>query len=72
MSENYLTVIERRLREMFAQVADGTETVDNAVAFLKDEFLASYKRGRTSVIEGRGKARPSAQRSFKRASVKKS
>ena len=46
MSENYLTVIERRLREMFAQVTDGTETVDNAVAFLKDELLASYKRGR--------------------------
>ena len=68
MSENYLTVIERRLREMFAQVADGTETVDNAVAFLKDELLASYKRGRTSVTEGR-KARPNGHRSFKRASA---
>ena len=54
---------------MFAQVTDGTETVDNAVAFLKDELRASYKRGRTSGIEGRAKVRPNGQRQFKRPSA---
>ncbi len=71
MRENYLTGIERRLRDLFAQVTDGTETVDNAVAFLKDELLASYKRGRTSGIEGRAKAQPNGQGSFRRASASK-
>ncbi len=69
MRENYLTGIERRLRDLFAQVNDGTETVDNAVAFLKDELLASYKRGRTSVAEGRAKARPNGQSPFRRSSA---
>ena len=48
MSENYLDTIEIRLRTMFEHVANGTESVDDAVSFIKDEILASWKRGRES------------------------
>ena len=62
MSENYLTVIEGRLREMFANVENGSETVDNAVTFLKDELLASYRRGRDAGKQPRKTARPESSR----------
>ena len=66
MSENYLTVIEQRLREEFASVSDGTKTVDNAVAFLKDELLASYKRGRASAMKQKFGSRPKTNEPDKR------
>ncbi len=62
MSENYLTVIEGRLREIFANVENGSETVDNAVTFLKDELLASYRRGRDAGKHPRKTARPESSR----------
>lgn len=55
MSENYMEVIEARLRKMFAEVNDGTMHVDDAVKFLKEELLTSYKNGRLAV--GRGTQR---------------
>ena len=63
MSENYLTSIEARLRSMFASVADGHETVDDAVRFLKEELLASYRRGREAGHQPRKTARPKTRRS---------
>ncbi len=43
---SYLDTLEETLRLMFANVANGTESVDEAVAEIKEEILASWKRGR--------------------------
>lgn len=46
MSLNYLEAIDIRLHKLFAEVSSGKEPVDRAVAFVKDEIRASYRRGR--------------------------
>ena len=48
MSNNYLDAIERRLNDLFDEVAAGDTSRTGAVKFIKDEILASWKRGRQS------------------------
>ncbi|PLX41384.1 MAG: hypothetical protein C0605_05685 [Hyphomicrobiales bacterium] len=48
MSENYLDAIEHRLNGLFDEVAAGDTSRTEAVKFIKDEILASWKRGRQS------------------------
>ena len=55
---------------MFDDVADGTESVDDAVRFLKDELLASFKRGRETVLKPGNSARRTTHRSRKPATKK--
>ncbi len=40
-----MEAIEAKLRAMFADVSDGNMPVDDAVKFLKEELLVSYKNG---------------------------
>jgi hypothetical protein len=68
MSENYMTNIEVRLRDLFDNVANGNESVDDAVRFLKDELLASFNNGREAARKPRKTARPKgARRPYKKS-----
>ena len=42
---SYMQDIDQRLRGLFAEVANDATSVDEAVTFIKDELLASFKRG---------------------------
>ena len=42
---SYMQAIDQRLRELFAEVADNKTSVDEAVNFIKDELLVSYRNG---------------------------
>ncbi len=45
MLMSYMETMDTRFRAMFANVHDGRESVDDAVAFLLEEMRTSFKRG---------------------------
>ncbi len=52
----YMHAIDARLRELFREVESDPSRVDGAVSFIKDEILASYRRGQEAARSRRKRA----------------